>query len=48
MKKVYIAGKVAGNPKFREDFAEAEKYLREKCGAEPVNPVDGAEGGASS
>ena len=28
--KVYIAGKITGNPSYKQQFAEAEKKLREK------------------
>ena len=27
--KVYIAGKITGNPSYKQQFAEAEKKLRE-------------------
>lgn len=42
--KVYISGKVTGNPSFRADFAKAENKLKE-CNWTPVNPVAGVEEG---
>ena len=36
--KVYIAGKITGNPDYYEQFAEAEKLLTEQ-GHAVINPV---------
>jgi len=36
--KVYIAGKITGNPSYKQQFAEAEKKLREK-GFTTMNPA---------
>lgn len=36
--KVYIAGKITGDPHYREKFAEAEAALRE-VGHIPLNPA---------
>jgi hypothetical protein len=36
--KVYIAGKITGNPDYKQQFAEAEKKLREK-GHTTMNPA---------
>lgn len=36
--KVYISGKITGNPYYKDDFKEAEEELRE-FGHEPVNPA---------
>ena len=36
--KVYIAGKITGNPDYKQQFAEAEKKLREK-GHATMNPA---------
>lgn len=36
--KVYIAGKITGDPRYREKFAEAEAALRE-VGHIPLNPA---------
>ena len=36
--KVYIAGKITGNPSYKQQFAEAEKKLREK-GHTTMNPA---------
>ena len=35
--KIYIAGKITGNPGYKEQFAEAEKMLRGQ-GNEVMNP----------
>ena len=37
MTKVYIAGKITGNPKYKEELAEAEGYLKNK-GMTVLNP----------
>ena len=37
--KVYIAGRITGDPRYREKFAEAEAALRE-VGHIPLNPAD--------
>ena len=36
--KVYIAGKITGNPDYKEQFAEAERHLRAQ-GHTTVNPA---------
>ena len=36
--KIYIAGRITGNPNYREEFAEAEKELKRK-GHTVLNPV---------
>ena len=36
--KVYIAGRITGDPRYREKFAEAEAALRE-VGHIPLNPA---------
>ena len=36
--KVYIAGKITGNPDYKQQFAEVEKKLREK-GHTTMNPA---------
>lgn len=36
--KVYIAGKITGNPNYKAEFAEAEKKLKEK-GYIVLNPA---------
>ncbi|MDD6275498.1 MAG: DUF4406 domain-containing protein [Clostridia bacterium] len=36
--KIYIAGKITGNPNYKEQFAAAEKRLTEK-GHAVINPV---------
>ena len=36
--KIYIAGKITGNPDYKEQFAEAEKELRGK-GHSTMNPA---------
>lgn len=38
MKKVYIAGKISGNPDYVSQFKSAEKLIADK-GFIPVNPV---------
>ena len=37
IKKVYVAGKITGNEKYKEEFAEAEDYLN-KLGLAVLNP----------
>jgi len=39
MERVYISGPITDNPTFREDFARAEKYLKEE-GYCPINPAE--------
>ena len=36
--KVYIAGKITGNPNYREEFAAAERKVR-ALGDIPLNPA---------
>lgn len=36
--KVYIAGKITGNPNYQQQFAEAEKWLL-SIGYKPINPA---------
>ena len=36
--KVYIAGKITGNPNYKEEFAEAEEWLKSQ-GHTVLNPV---------
>ena len=38
MKKIYISGRITGDPDFLQKFAEAEKHL-EARGFEVVNPT---------
>lgn len=38
--KVYISGRITGDPHYREKFARAERVLRRR-GYEPVNPTKG-------
>lgn len=42
--KVYISGKVTGDPDYRKKFAKAEKRLKE-MGYDPLNPVKGEKDG---
>lgn len=39
MIKVYIAGKITGDPNYREKFAEAAKAVSERGGI-PLNPAE--------
>lgn len=41
--KIYIAGKITGNPDYKKQFAKAEKHLREK-GHLVLNPAVFPEG----
>lgn len=43
IKKAYVAGKITGNDKYKEEFAEAESYLRNK-GLAVLNPATMPEG----
>ena len=36
--KVYIAGKITGNPNYKKEFAEAEEWLK-TIGYTPINPA---------
>ena len=36
--KVYIAGAISNNPNYKEQFEEAEEFLK-KIGHTPLNPV---------
>ena len=38
MMRVYIAGKITGNPDYEDQFAEAENKLRAD-GFDPINPA---------
>ena len=38
MMRVYIAGKITGNPDYEDQFAEAENKLR-AGGYDPINPA---------
>lgn len=42
-KKVYIAGKISGDPEYREKFAEAKRLL-EEMGRVVLNPAELPEG----
>ena len=38
--KIYISGKISGNPNFKEEFEKAEDYLnKEYPNAEIINPA---------
>ena len=36
---VYIAGGISNDPNYKEHFANAEKYLRQVMGYQPINPI---------
>lgn len=37
--KVYLAGKITGDPNYREKFAEAAKKLEERAGVTVISPT---------
>lgn len=39
--KVYLAGKITGDPNYREKFAEAAKKLEERAGVTVISPAGG-------
>lgn len=45
--KVYISGKITGNPFYKSDFQEAEEEMKE-AGHEVVNPVKACPEGCCS
>lgn len=42
--KVYLAGKISGDPDYREKFAEAAQRIRENIGAVVISPAVTPEG----
>lgn len=42
--KVYLAGKITGDPNYREKFAEAAKKLEERAGVTVISPAVTPEG----
>lgn len=42
--KVYLAGKIAGDPNYREKFAAAAKKLEERAGVTVISPAVTPEG----
>ena len=38
--KVYLAGKITGDPNYREKFAAAAKKLEERAGVTVISPAD--------
>ena len=42
--KVYLAGKITGDPNYREKFAAAAKKLEERAGVTVISPAVTPEG----